>query len=137
MIHRMHADIGDVGGYGILVVDDEIMVRRILVRLLQAAGFRTYEAEDGPRALEILDRHGVHAVILDWSMPGMSGEATFRAIRAVLPDLPITVATGWAAEDARRKLAEYGRVDVLQKPFDTATLALTVRGQIEASLAAG
>lgn len=137
MIHRLQGEAGDGRDYGILVVDDESLVRRVTVRLLQAAGFRTYEAEDGPRALEILDRQGVHAVILDWSMPGMSGEATFRAIRAVCPDLPITVATGWSADDARRKLAEYGRVDVLQKPFDTATLALTVRGQIEASLTAG
>ncbi|MEP7226640.1 MAG: ATP-binding protein, partial [Gemmatimonadales bacterium] len=86
------ADRSDWQGSGtILVVEDEQGVREVAERILQEIGFQTIGAEDGRRALEIMEEVGdsVTAVLLDLSMPRMGGAETFRRLRARRPELPI------------------------------------------------
>ena len=65
----------------ILVVDDDAAVRYAVVRLLSSAGYRALEAADGTIALELMQREQPSVMILDASMPGLSGLATLDQLR--------------------------------------------------------
>ena len=66
----------------VLIVDDEPDVLQLLEEFLDGLGHQAVRAENGWRALEILDREPIHVVITDWLMPGMSGLELVRTIRA-------------------------------------------------------
>lgn len=120
----------------VLVVDDESLVRGVVVRMLQITGYRTIEAEDGPTALQCLrgakaDPSEIQVVLLDWSMPGMSGEETYRQIDKAFPGVPVVIATGWSVEETRRSVEDLGRIHIVSKPFDSATLAKAIEDRLE------
>jgi two-component system, cell cycle sensor histidine kinase and response regulator CckA len=117
-------------GHGrVLVVDDDDDVLAVATDLLQALGFEVCTAASGARALEELRREGAAfaLVLLDWSMPTMSGEQAFDRIRAIAPSLPIVVASGYTEVDITGRFAERHPVGVLQKPYDLERLAATMR----------
>ncbi|MEQ1891837.1 MAG: response regulator [Planctomycetota bacterium] len=121
-------------GCRILVVDDEELVRRSARRMLEHLGFQATEARGGEEALEILraDPEHAQAVLLDMTMPGMDGAASFDALRAVCPDLPVVLMSGY---DERETLARFPRQDLagfLRKPFALDELAQRVRGAVPA-----
>jgi CheY-like chemotaxis protein len=66
----------------VLVVDDEPMVRDVVVKYLENAGFETLEAQDGVAARELLEREMPAAIVLDMMMPRMDGLELCRWIRA-------------------------------------------------------
>jgi CheY-like chemotaxis protein len=79
----------------ILCVDDEsvgLEVRRIL---LERAGYRVLTAEDGSRGLELFKTEPVEAVVLDYSMPGMSGGEVANQMRRVKPHIPILMLSAY------------------------------------------
>ncbi|SNS74821.1 Response regulator receiver domain-containing protein [Granulicella rosea] len=79
----------------ILCVDDEVVglhVRRIL---LERAGYKVLTAPDGPSGLEIFNREPVEAVVLDYSMPGMTGDAIASVMRQSKPGIPILLLTAY------------------------------------------
>jgi CheY-like chemotaxis protein len=79
----------------ILCVDDEsvgLEVRRIL---LERAGYRVLTAEDGSRGLEIFRSEPVEAVVLDYSMPGMTGGEVASQMRSVKPHIPILMLSAY------------------------------------------
>jgi CheY-like chemotaxis protein len=81
----------------ILLVEDDALIAMSTAGLLEDLGHRVVEASRGAEALEILrDRPNVDLMITDYSMPGMSGADVARAARALRPDLPILLATGFA-----------------------------------------
>jgi len=106
---------------GVLVVDDEALVRSLLRRALEAEGFGVTEAASGDEALEILGAAGsppgLDAVLLDLTMPGRDGGAVLREIRARHPDLPVALMSGYAVEDALRPLRGQPPDAFLEKPF--------------------
>jgi PAS domain S-box-containing protein len=109
----------------ILVVDDEPSLRDVITMSLEFADYEVYEAESGEQALEIFDEHAdeIRLVLLDLTMPGMSGEETFRALRQRSTVLPIVVMSGFATDEAMTELeAASGPHDFLQKPFGPADL---------------
>jgi CheY-like chemotaxis protein len=83
-------------GETILVVDDDPAVRRVLSISLNRAGYEVHECADGQSALDLVDRMSdrVSLVLLDISMPGMSGEQVLATLCARNPDLPIIILTG-------------------------------------------
>ena len=83
-------------GETILVVDDDPAVRRVLSISLNRAGYEVRECADGQSALDLVDRMSdrVSLVLLDISMPGMSGEQVLATLCARNPDLPIIILTG-------------------------------------------
>jgi signal transduction histidine kinase len=81
----------------ILLVEDDALIAMSTAGLLEDLGHRVVEASRGAEALEILrDQPEVDLMITDYSMPGMSGADVARAARALRPDLPILLATGFA-----------------------------------------
>jgi len=102
----------------ILIVDDEELVRTLAAKILLRAGFRVVTAEDGLAALEILRQNpAVDGVLLDLTMPRMSGEEAFPEIRRLRPDVPIVLASGYTEQDATSQFHERGLAGFIQKPF--------------------
>lgn len=102
-----------------LVVDDTEDMRELMVRLVERAGHVAAEAADGVQATAALSAHRYDVMLLDLSMPRMSGEDVVRWLNAH-PDraegLRIVVVTAWAG-DRRGTLQELGITNVLTKPF--------------------
>src|SRR5438270_9022250 len=110
----------------ILVVDDEPIVREVVVRYLERDGFRTLEAASGDEAQRLLERHPPSLVVLDVMLPGIDGLELCRWIRSQ-SDLPIVMLTARGEETDRIVGLELGADDYLTKPFSPRELAVRVR----------
>jgi signal transduction histidine kinase/FixJ family two-component response regulator len=112
----------------VLVVDDEELVRNACRRILGQAGYRVLLAENGRRALELLESSAgaVQLVLLDLTMPEMGGEETLARLRKGWPQLPVVLSSGYSPEEARSGQPEWALVDFLQKPYASTTLRETV-----------
>src|SRR6266581_3580586 len=110
----------------VLVVDDEPIVREVVVRYLRREGFRTLEAGDGDAAREILERETPSLVVLDLMLPGTDGLALCRWIRA-RSELPVIMVTALGEEADRLTGLEVGADDYLTKPFSPRELVARVK----------
>ncbi|MEO6811899.1 MAG: sigma-54 dependent transcriptional regulator [Isosphaeraceae bacterium] len=110
----------------ILVVDDDRTIRRNLVRLLQAEGYRTLEAVDGDEAIALIQSQP-DAVLLDLKMPGRDGLAVLAELGPALADLPVIVVTAFGGSSAAIEAMRRGAYDYLTKPFDLDEVLLTLR----------
>jgi DNA-binding response OmpR family regulator len=110
----------------VLVVDDEPIVREVVVGYLRREGFRTLEAGDGDSARELLERDRPNLVVLDLMLPGMDGLELCRWIRA-RSNLPVIMLTARGEEADRIVGLELGADDYVTKPFSPRELAARVR----------
>lgn len=110
----------------VLVVDDEPIVRDVVVRYLERDGHKTLEAASGDEARRLLERDSPSLVVLDVMLPGLSGLELCRWIRA-RSDLPIVMLTARGEEADRIVGLELGADDYLTKPFSPRELAVRVR----------
>jgi PAS domain S-box-containing protein len=103
----------------ILVVDDEDTVRRLCIAFVERLGHRGIEAADGEEALALFRERGseIDCVVLDLTMPRMDGLSTFRALRAIRPDLRVILASGYSEQDAMLRFDAEGPTGFIQKPF--------------------
>lgn len=81
-------------GKTVLFVDDEPSILKVRSLIFEALGYSVLTAISGEEALEVLERHLVDAVVLDYLMPGMDGEETARRIRQLRSDIPIILSSG-------------------------------------------
>ena len=81
--------------------------------------------DDDPGVRKVTSDFSV--VVLDMTMPGMSGQATFHALRSIRPEVPIVLSSGYDESDARRWLAGAPRVAFLKKPFARGELSTALR----------
>jgi len=114
----------------VLIVDDEPIVRDVVVRYLQRDGFDTLEAADGDAARSIIQSGAPDLVVLDVMLPGTDGLALCRWIRtdSALPVIMLT-ARGEAAD--RIVGLELGADDYVTKPFSPRELAIRVRNVLK------
>jgi DNA-binding response OmpR family regulator len=110
----------------VLVVDDEPIVREVVVRYLEREGYRTLEAADGTRARELLESESPSLVVLDLMLPGTDGLSLCRWIRS-RSDLPVIMLTARGEETDRIVGLEIGADDYVTKPFSPRELAARVR----------
>ncbi|MFN7144233.1 MAG: response regulator, partial [Myxococcota bacterium] len=118
----------------VLVADDEDIVRTLFAEHLRSIGFDVLLAADGAEAVDLLraDPARVTLVVLDRTMPRLSGEATFRELRRLRPDLPVILSSGNEDEAATRALFAEGLSATLKKPYRRHDLVRTVRRVLEA-----
>jgi DNA-binding response OmpR family regulator len=116
----------------VLVVDDEPIVRNVVVRYLEREGYRTLEAGDGETARAILEREPPELVVLDLMLPGIDGLALCRWIRA-RSDLPVIMLTALGEEADRIVGLEVGADDYVSKPFSPRELAARVKSVLRRS----
>jgi DNA-binding response OmpR family regulator len=110
----------------VLVVDDEPIVREVVVRYLEREGHRTLEAGDGPAAREAIERAAPDLVLLDVMLPGVDGLELCRWIRSS-SELPVIMLTARGEEADRIVGLELGADDYVTKPFSPRELAARVR----------
>jgi DNA-binding response OmpR family regulator len=110
----------------VLVVDDEPIVRDVVVRYLKHAGFQTLEAADGESARKLIEQRSPHLVVLDVMLPGTDGLALCRWIRT-RGDLPVIMLTARGEEADRIVGLELGADDYVTKPFSPRELTARVR----------
>ena len=119
----------------VLVVDDEPIVRDVIVRYLRRDGFTTLEAGDGDRARELIETADPTLVVLDVMLPGIDGLELCRWIRS-RSDLPVIMLTARGEESDRIVGLELGADDYVTKPFSPRELAARVRTVLRRSAAA-
>ena len=110
----------------VLVVDDFATMRRIITNILKQLGYDTIlEAEDGAKALQIMETEKVDLVITDWNMPHMSGLDLLMAIRASedKKHIPVLMVTAEAMQENIVKAAQAGVNNYIIKPFDAKTMS--------------
>jgi DNA-binding response OmpR family regulator len=110
----------------VLVVDDEPIVRDVVVRYLRNAGYETLEAGDGDTARRLIEAEAPALVVLDVMLPGTDGLALCRWIRSA-GDLPVIMLTARGEESDRIVGLDLGADDYVTKPFSPRELAARVR----------
>lgn len=113
------------GSLNVLIVDDDKAIRTAGSFVMSTLGHQSVQATDGQEALDYLAEHsGVDAVLLDLTMPGISGKETLREIRKLYPDLPVIVCSGFSedAEEIMMAPEHLGPNAFLGKPFRVAEL---------------
>lgn len=122
-------------GETILLVDDEGLIRRIGRTLLSKLGYEILEAEDGLEALEICRTRGdsISLVLLDLTMPNLSGKETFARLREMRPDLPVLICSGYLV-DLNEFTRECGTCPdgFVQKPYSFEDMSAIVRKTLDA-----
>jgi len=111
----------------VLVVDDESALRKALRTSLTASGFDVEEARSGEEALGTVQQHQFDLVLLDVSMPGMSGIDACRRIRGISPQAGIVMVTVRDQEDDKVRALEAGADDYVTKPFKLRELTARLR----------
>lgn len=107
------------GAGGVLLVDDEEILREVGQALLEDLGYRVYLAEDGEEAIEIYDRekNNISLVILDMLMPIMGGKETLLYLKEKYPDIRVLISSGFHQDGTVQELKEIGAKGFLQKPY--------------------
>jgi two-component system, cell cycle sensor histidine kinase and response regulator CckA len=119
---------GDSARLTILVVDDEEIVIRTATTALESRGFSVVTASNGSEAIDVLrKRTEIAFVILDLTMPIMTGEQAIPLIRDARPDLPIILTSGYNEAEISRRFTSSGIADVLQKPYTLDALISKVK----------
>ena len=110
----------------VLVVEDESVVREVVVKYLRREGFRTLEAADGDTACSLVEREVPDLVVLDLMLPGTDGLGVCRWIRA-RSEVPVIMLTARGEEADRIVGLELGADDYVTKPFSPRELAARVK----------
>ena len=113
----------------VLVVDDEDAVRAVAGAVLRRHGAEVVSAANGTEALEVYRQRGaaISLMLLDLTMPGLSGEDVLRELQKTGAPLRVVVMSGYSEEETMRRCAELGAVDFLRKPFELQAIVDKVR----------
>ncbi len=119
------------GGFKVLVVDDEPGHRLMLRANLETEGFQVSEAEDGLKALALLEKEPFDCVLMDVRMPRLGGLEALRELRERFPDLPVIMMTAYASVRSAVECLKAGAEDYLMKPLNVEELLLKVKKVME------
>jgi two-component system KDP operon response regulator KdpE len=114
----------------VLLVDDEIAIRRALRTPLNELGFQTVEVSRGEDALHLVRTESFDVVLLDIQMPGIGGMKTLARLRAMAPRLPILMLTVQDSELQKVEALECGADDYITKPFSIRECIARIRSAV-------
>ena len=115
----------------ILVVDDEPSNRNILSQELTHRGYAVETANDGSEALKKVDSTRPDLIILDYTMPGLSGLDVLKELRKKEDDTPVVMITAYGTVDRAVEAMKAGAYDFITRPFDPDHIELVVRKALE------
>ena len=117
----------------VLIVEDEPVVRALVVEVLSELGYRTIEARDGPAGLDILrSAIPIDLLVTDIGLPGMNGRQLAEAARIERPGLKVIFVTGYEHKASERLNVLGPGMDIITKPFTMEKLATRVQSMVEA-----
>ncbi|MCJ7814982.1 MAG: response regulator [Xanthomonadales bacterium] len=100
----------------ILIVDDEEVVRHSHLRSLAETGCYTEAAEDGHKAIHVMEQHPFDVVLLDLRMPGLDGMDVLKTIKQRWPDCEVVVITGYPTIETAKEAVRLGAQNYIAKP---------------------
>jgi CheY-like chemotaxis protein len=117
------------GQGGVLVIDDEALVRGLIQKMLERMGFTVFAAADGPAGIAMLraNVNNIRLALLDMTMPHMNGAMTFQELRRIQPGLPVILMSGYNEQTAASQFTEQGIAAFIQKPFRIPALRGLIR----------
>ncbi|MDQ2919652.1 MAG: response regulator, partial [Verrucomicrobiota bacterium] len=126
---RRQAALANTARKRIMVVDDEKMLLILTSEILREEGYEVVTAQSGFECLDQFRLSGrqFDLVLLDLNMPLMDGEETFQRLRALQPDLPVMLCTGYVQEERLNQLLSAGLCGFVQKPLDPRQYLSSVR----------
>jgi len=112
----------------VLLVDDEDDVRAVTQHMLERLGCTVLVAADGRECVDVFRAHAqtIDAVIVDLTLPRLTGEQAFGEIRRIRPDARVIMMSGYNDERTTQRLAADGLAGFLRKPFSVADLRATM-----------
>ncbi len=113
----------------ILFIDDEEPIAKFAKAAMERIGYRVTAMSDSAAACALFEENPnqFDVVITDLSMPGLSGEALIKRIKAIRPSIPVIVCTGFCDASAEKSTQAMGIDACLMKPFSRGVLSTTVR----------
>ena len=118
----------------VLIIDDEPMILNIASEILEHAGFSVITAADGEEGLAKFREHpDTNLVLLDLTMPRMSGDDVFRELRKLKPTVRVLLSSGYNEQDTTSRFAGKGLAGFIQKPYGAEQLVEAVRTVLRSS----
>lgn len=118
----------------IMVVDDDDILRSLVLRVLTGGGFRAIGAQSGEEALEIVYDRKISLIITDIVMPGMSGLDVLRIVKEDVPKLPVLVMTGHSSKtDMQTEVMALGASGFITKPFHNTEILAEIQRFVRVS----
>ena len=113
----------------ILLAEDDEIVRKLAVRVLEKSGYRVLAASDGEEALRLFEEHReeVQIALLDVVMPKAGGREVYEAIRAVRPELPVLFSSGYSTNAIHSGFVIDEGLHAIQKPYSPTDLLRKIR----------
>ena len=115
----------------VLVVEDDDVVRQLLLQILTEAGYEAVGSPTGEAALAELDRQSFDAALLDLNLPGIQGMDVLRVGPTLQTDTPFIVMTAFGSVDTAVEAMKNGAFDYVSKPFRTDELLLVLQRALE------
>lgn len=113
----------------ILVIDDEPIMRKITVKILEKAGYSVIFAKDGEEGVELFRKHRqkLMAVLLDMQMPKKSGRETYLDMREISPDVKVLLASGFQRDERVEAILRLGVHGFIEKPYTFGQLVKAIQ----------
>ncbi|MBB6670579.1 MULTISPECIES: response regulator [Cohnella] len=115
----------------LLIVDDQIGIRILLLEVFSVEGYETFQAANGRAALEIVRNHTPDLVLLDMKIPGMDGLEILKQIKEMNREIKVIMMTAYGELDMIKEATDLGALMHFTKPFDIDELRIAVNMQLE------
>lgn len=114
----------------LLIVDDQIGIRMLLLEVFSTEGYETFQAANGTKALQIVKESVPDLVLLDMKIPGMDGLEILKRIKQMHKDIKVIMMTAYGELEMINEAKESGALMHFTKPFDIDELRLVVNEQL-------
>ncbi len=111
----------------ILVLEDSLLSRRMINRILISAGYEVLEVSDGKAGLAIIGTQAIDCILLDLLMPEMSGQEVLAALKEQGLRIPVIVISADIQDSTRQRCLDLGAVAILPKPVNPEELLHTLK----------
>lgn len=119
--------------FNILVVEDDRHTRLLMQTILEDAGYQAFTAEDGQKALDVMDSQHIDLIIMDIMMPNMDGYELTQELRDAGYDMPILMVTAKIEAEDKKKGFRAGTDDYMTKPVDEEEMLLRIKALLRRS----
>jgi two-component system response regulator (stage 0 sporulation protein F) len=119
----------------LLIVDDQVGIRILLLEVFATEGYDTFQAANGRTALEIVRNHRPDLVLLDMKIPGMDGLEILKQIKEYDRGIKVIMMTAYGELDMIKEATDLGALMHFTKPFDIDEMRLAVNMQMGESSA--
>lgn len=117
--------------FSVLIADDDESCRESLKALLEGEGLRTFLADSGSQALDVVNEVPLHIAILDQYMPGLTGIETLKRIVEIKNGMPSIIMSGEFSKETKLQAMDAGAFAFISKPIQSAIMRHAVQQMID------